>query len=637
MPRAETLRVEDGAVRTESVEVAPGMGAGAASAFPVVEGRRNLPRAVTLGATVTRSLPPLPLSLVLGAYVLAAFVVPTFAPVSISDDWTYTRSVEILHRTGELEVLPVAAAAVVFQTVWAWLFTLVFGLSFGAIRLATVVLTFLSGLACYGLCRELGVDRRRSAFGTAALLFNPLAFVLGYSFMSDPYFAALLTISLFFFARGLQPRRPRSWATVAGSAVAAGAFLVRVHGLGIPLGVTLWLLITRRVTWDRAGAMLLLRVWAVPAATAAWYWLIFARGLPSQQGLFLEEAKAAWFGEAWLLVQRLTYLELVYGAFFALPLLLAALFAGRELVQFRRPWAWAGVAVWGAVLLLGLRHFADPNVQLLDSSRRLMPHIPHFFNRQGIGARDLRGYHLPVADVWVWEVLTGLCVGGSLVMAIALLRRASWGSPRQGGVAGMVLICGLIQAAGAVPPSLLFRNWVISLDRYLLPLLPFAIALTLWALKDVRLTMPIAWAGVVLMAIYSVVGTRDSLVFQRNVWNMAEYAVELGVPIVRLDAGYAWDAYHLWQFSYENGIPAQTPPEYYTWWTNVYAPVTDSAYVVAAGPSPVPGGAIVDGYTEIAYVKYSSWLHDEPTYLYLLRRWDAPLPPGHPDAEAAAP
>ena len=123
-----------------------------------------------------------PLAAVLGLYILSAFIIPTTANVAISDDWTYVRSVEILHETGELKVLPVAAAAaVVFQTLWAGLFAEVFGMSLGVVRLATVVLTFASGVAMYGLCREVGISQRRSALGAGVYLFNPLAFVIGYA------------------------------------------------------------------------------------------------------------------------------------------------------------------------------------------------------------------------------------------------------------------------------------------------------------------------------------------------------------------------------------------------------------------------------------------------------------------------
>jgi hypothetical protein len=231
-----------------------------------------------------------------------------------------------------------------------------------------------------------------------------------------------------------------------------------------------------------------------------------------------------------------------------------------------------------------------------------------------------------VAPEWAWQTLTWVCVGGSLLIALVLFRRLNWGSSRAGGIAGMLLVCGIIQAGGPLPQSLLFRDWVISLDRYLLPLLPFTIALTLWGLQDVRLNQRVAWATTALIAIYAIAGTRDALVFQRNVWNMAEYALSQGIPMTRLDAGYAWDSYHLYEFSEKYDIPVQTPGEFGTWWTNnVYAPATDSAFIVASRPD-------VPGYFQIAYVEYSTWLQTEPTYLYLMQRNDITLPVADPFA-----
>jgi hypothetical protein len=202
---------------------------------------------------------------------------------------------------------------------------------------------------------------------------------------------------------------------------------------------------------------------------------------------------------------------------------------------------------------------------------------------------------------------------------VALARRVKPGSPRAGGVAGFIVTVGILQAGGVVPQSLLFRNWVISLDRYLLPLLPFTVALVIWALKDLRLNLLVGWVAVAIMAAFSIAGTRDSLVFHRNVWRMAEFANSLGVPNQRLDAGYAWDAYHLWEYSDANRIPPQTPPPYGTWWTDVYAQATDSSYIVSGGP--------VNGYSAVWVVEYSQWLQEEPTYLYLMRRNDIPGPP----------
>ena len=130
---------------------------------------------------------------------------------------------------------------------------------------------------------------------------------------------------------------------------------------------------------------LLLQLGLLPILTTLWYYFVFARGLPSQQDLFWGEAQDAWFDEAWLLVQRLSFIELMYGGLFVIPIAAGALAGIRGRFTFRWPWAWALVGTWGAILILGLRYFGDDDTRLLDRDRpRHALHSP--FPRAG-GAR----------------------------------------------------------------------------------------------------------------------------------------------------------------------------------------------------------------------------------------------------------
>jgi hypothetical protein len=126
-----------------------------------------------------------PLVVVLALFAATAFIVPALAPVATTDDWGYTRSVEILYHEGRLTVFPVVAATAVFQIGWGALFAVVFGMTLGVMRVATLAITGLGAVALYALLRELGVSRSRSALGTAAFLFNPLGFMMSYTFMTD--------------------------------------------------------------------------------------------------------------------------------------------------------------------------------------------------------------------------------------------------------------------------------------------------------------------------------------------------------------------------------------------------------------------------------------------------------------------
>lgn len=205
------------------------------------EGQRPVAGAIRQGAF--RLCAHWPLVLVLAAYVVSAFVVPTMTDVPINDDWFYARSVERLMREGVLTSGQVTTT-LLFQTAWGALFTWLFGLTYGVLRLSTVSLVFLSGWALYGLCRELAIDRARSALGVAVYLFNPLGFVLGFTFMSDPHFTALLIPATLLYVRGIHLGSRGKSQMLLGSAVSACAFLVRHHGILIPLAVVSYLVIT---------------------------------------------------------------------------------------------------------------------------------------------------------------------------------------------------------------------------------------------------------------------------------------------------------------------------------------------------------------------------------------------------------
>ena len=146
----------------------------------------------------------------MACFALTPLLVPMLVPAAVGDDWVYARSVEILLREGRLHILDLSVVTLLFQIAWGSLFATLFGLSFGVLRLSTFVMTMLGGVACYGLCRELEIAPMPSALAAAAYVFNPLSFVLAYTFMSDPFFTALLVVATYGYVRGLRSRSTRS-------------------------------------------------------------------------------------------------------------------------------------------------------------------------------------------------------------------------------------------------------------------------------------------------------------------------------------------------------------------------------------------------------------------------------------------
>jgi hypothetical protein len=551
---------------------------------------------------------------VLLLYVVAAAVVPIFAPVPVGDDWVYSRSVEILVREGRLHVLDLSVVTLVFQVIWGSLFSLLFGLSFGAMRLSTVVLTFLSGITFYALCRELAVDRTRSALGAALYLFNPLAFVLSFTFMTDPHFSAWLIGSTLFYVRGFRPDDPSRQAILVGSTLAACAFLVRQQGALIPVAVITYLVISRRIGWNRPSLGRVRDVAAIPVIAGLGYyaWLLFLHGVPEQQGAFLQQILAAGWHGTWQLIRFLTYIEAVYIGFIVLPITIGALAGLRQLLSLSGWWRWNFVAAWASMLGIGLIAFALGPAHFTPIK---MPYLSQFVGMHGVGPADLLG-----GRNWLVENggalrdwLTWISAASSLVVAIALAGRLGKPDSAPGVGAGLCATMAIWQAVGVFPPSYHFRTWIISVDRYLLPLLPFGVLILLWSLRGTRVSMPVAWTLIAIIGFYSTLAARDFLVFQEATWDMARYANEtVGVPLTKLDAGASWDGYHLYEFSVANDVPQQTPSG--PWWTDLFGPTTDSTFVVSTS------SAVPRGYQAIAWTEYSSWLNTRPVYLFLMQR-----------------
>lgn len=544
------------------------------------------------------------------AFLATAFVVPILTPIATTDDWAYTRSVEILYHERRLEIFPVVAATAVFQVAWATLFAILIEPSFGVVRLSTLVMTALGGWALYGILRRLGVSRNRGALGAAAYVFNPLTFALSYSFMTDPHFTALLLIAIYFYLGDVEADSRWGWSTLAGSAAASAAFLTRQQGALIPFAVAMFLLFSHRLTFDRRGLARLLRVAALPAATTIGYylWLQTTADHPEVQASFLREVSTKGWSGAWFLVRRLTFVETMYVGFFALPIAAAAMPALRRL-RPPRPWlGWLLFQGWVAIVLVGV-------VALWYQGGR-MPYVGQFFGSGGLGPPDVLGSRPRLFDARGLAIITTVTAIASLLFAYLAFRRPAR-DERLGDRIGLLLAVTIWQVVGVLPPSFHYLNRGGSLDRYLLPLLPIGICFALCALRDARLFLPLGWLVIAAFAFFSVAGTRDYLVYMDGVWLLARDANAAGVANDKLDAGSGWDGYHLYEYSRDHVPRGRTVGG--PWWVYFYGKATDSTYVVAGQPLP--------GFVEVTRRSYSSWLEREPTLLYLLRRPEAPWPP----------
>jgi hypothetical protein len=159
-----------------------------------------------------------------------------------------------------------------------------------------------------------------------------------------------------------------------------------------------------------------------------------------------------------------------------------------------------------------------------------------------------------------------------------------------------------------VSAHVLAVGWV-SFDRYLLPLVPFAILGVLWLARSGRLCRTLLVAALVASASLSIAGTHDWLSYNHLRWSLAHDLLVRGVPQDKIDAGMEWDGWYLYRESLGLRKP-RTPNG--PFWTHDIAMATDSTFVVSFSPMP--------GYKVLERRQYRSWLHAKPVYLYLLQR-----------------
>jgi hypothetical protein len=323
---------------------------------------------------------------------------------------------------------------------------------------------------------------------------------------------------------------------------------------------------------------------------------------------------SAGWEQSLLLIGRMTFIEAMYVGLFTLPVALAALSAVNRIARVRAPVVWFTVLGWAVMLLAGLMHFNSSDNRS-NSGQPLMPRMPYiaqYMGPNGLGPTDLLGGRDWIVSWQALDLLTALCVVASLLFVLTLVRqipRPVSADPSRTS-AGLVLAIALGQVAGVLPPSFHFRNWIISVDRYLLPLLPLALCLGFWALRGLRPSFGAAWVIVAMSALISIAGTRDFLEFQNATWQVARAAIEGGVPVTALDAGSSWDGYTLYDYSVAHHLAPQTPGG--PWWTNIFAPATTSDYIVSTAP--------LDGYQEVGHQEVPNWLDPHPTFVYLLQR-----------------
>jgi len=574
-----------------------------------------------------------PAIVVLAVIAATLAVLPPTLPVPLIDDWNYQISVRRLVEDGDLWVAPWTAATLLLQIGWGALFALPFGVNPVSLRWSTIVASIGGILAALVLFREIGITPKRAVIGALAIWLNPVMFALSYTFMTDVPYVSLMTTALFCTARAHRHGSVR-WLAI-GSPVAGLAFLVRPQGILIPGAILLWLLIARP-GWARRQWLLTIAATLGPCLVAVGLYLAWGvrAGLPSAQSVYVDSMRAAGIVGIGDLVWKLAMVGGFYLGLFMFPIVVGAAAAV--------PHAWRTdtwpirhlALLWLIGALLWMRWYIGAH------DGRSFPFVPwgSILSHDGLGVLDADGERTMVFAHWVFRTI-GIAAALSSAVGLLLIagriapprairpdsRSDDDGNSPLASMGGLLAMLGVGQCVGVVSPSLYIRQ-VITFDRYFLPLLPIAIALILWAMRErpMRLAPPVV--ALALLAVVSIVGSQDWFAFKAAQWETARWLVEeQQIPLRQVDGAAQWDGIHWYEYGLAHPydrIPHRADDP---WWLHLTAPMIDPVYIVAASPAVRPG------YEVWTTRPFDSWFRSsEDARIYVWRRTErSASPTGH--------
>ena len=512
------------------------------------------------------------------AFVLLVIAIGPVHNFPVEDDWDYSRMVKIFLDTGQIQRSDYAQATLIFPALYGGLVSKIFGFSFTTLRFSTLALALITLIGFYLLLGEFNFDVKRRLLGTLTLLVSPIFIYLGFSFMTDVPAVCWLILAALFYVRAVKRNDARQ--AVIGSACAALTFLTRQIGIFLPIAfgaIVLWRL--PRAQWLKYGAA----GGALPIAVIAIY--VFA---PSQNAVANWATQNITFGltlgqlaqpDMWGIYLRRAVEALMTIGMYAAPIY-AAIVLGHGRIFKRERIESPGRSARVRWLIYGLGAIVFVlTVARLAARGEWFPYLTDILTRAGLrpylayyawDAGALRGEILPHG---VFVALTILAAIAGLALIYGVVRqidRAWW----RGAAIELQFVIALTLFIGL--PSLIFATFY---ERYLLPLLPGAIILLLGATRRQSFSMRAGGVALAGMAIIAWALMQDYLNWNEARWQVGRELLAQSVPASKIDGGYEWDGWYLYDATVAY-IRATGQPFIYDPWQYVL----DPEYVLAFLP-----------------------------------------------------
>jgi hypothetical protein len=426
----------------------------------------------------------------------------------LNDDWAFGRGAFFFASGQGVRYWGWASMPQLGQWIWACPFIWTVGESFVALRLSTILLSWLGLLALYDLLGRVGgVTPQRAAFAVAALALNPLFFMLQGTFMTDVPSLSFSLIALAFYVRAFEEGRA-SWLWAAAGVAIMGA-ITRQNTVAAPVaaGILLWRSpsIRGRFRFAFWGAV------AIPIAVAGMTHFWFERR-PDITKMPLLHTPTDMFLLPFVIV-HLCGLSV-------LPLIV--------LDPLPRSWRRFGV---GAAVMLACAGYWWQKGQFLQNGG-LFPYCAGLIGRYGalvdlvVGERDL----FIDTKTSVCLSILGCVAGAWLVDRLIDKVRGERGWDA-------ILLFAALQLLLVMLPAVIF-------DRYLLFFFPAAV----YVAADRRAGARLHWAPAVgtlaLFGLLSVGMMHDWLAWNAARWELGRAAEKRGINPLDIEGGFEWDGWY---------------------------------------------------------------------------------------------
>ena len=471
---------------------------------------------------------------------LSALIIWPVAELGVVDEWSYTKTVQVLAETGHIVYNGWATAMVGWMFYLGAVFVKLFGFSFTSVRLSMLVVSMATVFLVHRTMVRCGINDWNATLGTITFALSPLFLPIAINFMTDVPGLFCIVVCLYACVRALEADTDGAalaWLCFAAVSNTLGGTVRQIAWLGLLVMVpsTLWLL-RKRSHFLAVG---------IPVYVACVAFIFGAMRWFHQQLYSVPEELIRGKLNVRALLDVFDFLAagVLEIPFLLLPLLL--FFVPAVSLRDRKTWKVLAATVLFFVMFSWLQAVLYRNW--------LVPFIGtygDYVSIYGIIASSPLHGRTPVVlgsgIRLVWTIVMALALAGFITTLLRRNQRTALTSKQSSGVSwqslGVLLVPVTLAYFGLLVPR---AASAVLYDRYLL--VPFFLAMIpmlRYYQERVQLRLPVATLiPIGLYAFFAIAGTHDSFVRFRAYLAVIQELQSARVPPTEIDGGLEYNGW----------------------------------------------------------------------------------------------